>query len=78
MYFNVEFPTTVADAIIPVTKGCNVSFSVNQIATGDGEKFPIDFALGDSGTAPRVLDSPANGHYCRGDIETVMSTLRWL
>ena len=49
MYFNVEFPTTVADAIIPVTKGCDVSFTLNQLATGDpGQQFPRDFALGDT------------------------------
>ena len=42
MHFNIELPTTVADAIIPVTKGCNAPFSVNQIAGGDpGEQLLV-------------------------------------
>ena len=42
MHFIVEFPTDSVSAIIPVTQGCNASFSVNQIAGGDpGEQLLV-------------------------------------
>ena len=49
LHFNIELPSTVADATIPVTRGCNVSFSVNQIVAADnGEQFPVIFQDGDT------------------------------
>jgi hypothetical protein len=42
MSFNAEFPTGSVNAIIPVTKGCNASFSINQIASGDPGEFVPD------------------------------------
>ena len=49
MYFNAEFPTDSVSAIIPVTKGCNTSFTVNQVAESDpGVTVPVNFASGDS------------------------------
>ena len=42
MYFNVELPTDSVNAILPVTLGCDVSFSVNQVAEGDrGEQLLV-------------------------------------
>ena len=48
MYFNVELSDAVAEATIPVTLGCNASFTVYQINTGDGQQYPADFSDGDS------------------------------
>jgi hypothetical protein len=42
MFFNVELPTDPVSAIIPVTKGCNASFSINKVASGDPGEFVPD------------------------------------
>ncbi len=49
MSFNFTPPFSPVNATIPVTLGCGVSFSVNQVASGDpGVQVPINFDPGDS------------------------------
>jgi len=50
MHFNVELPTEVASAVIPLTLGCCSQFTVHQIAAANSDEgsftLPVDFQAG--------------------------------
>ena len=49
MYFDIELPSPVVEATIPVTAGCSKSFNLFQQATGAaGEPYPVEFGVGDA------------------------------
>lgn len=51
MHFNIQIPTDPVSAIIPVTQGCDVSFTLDQLATADNRKqSPVNFQVGDTVT----------------------------